>query len=67
MNKTLKSILPTIVLLFWGTLSSAIMAQTRAVSGLVLDENGEPLTGATVVQKGTTNAAITDLDGHYQL
>ncbi len=67
MNKTLKTILAIIVFFVSGTLSSTILAQTRAVSGLVLDENGEPLIGATVIQKGTTNGVITDVDGHYQL
>ena len=67
MSKTLKTILAIVVLFVLGTLSSTVMAQTRAVSGLVLDENGEPLIGATVIQKGTANGVITDLDGHYRL
>ena len=71
MNKTLKTILATIALLVAGTLSSTITAQTREVSGLVLDDNGEPLIGATVVQKGTgtgnSNGVITDIDGHFKI
>ena len=47
------------------TLSSAF-AQVR-VSGTVYDNNGEALAGAGVVEKGTTNGTMTDLDGKYQL
>ena len=67
MSKTLKTILTMVVLFVSGALSSTVMAQTRTVSGLVLDEKGEPLIGATVIQKGTTNGVTTDLDGRYKL
>lgn len=67
MNKTLKTILSIIIVLVAGILPSEVMAQMRAVSGLVLDENSEPLLGATVVQKGTTNGVITDLDGRFEI
>ena len=45
---------------------SAAFAQVR-VSGTVYDNNGEALAGAGVVEKGTTNGTMTDLDGKYQL
>lgn len=67
MDKTLKKILAIIMLIVAGTLSSTIWAQTRTVSGLVLDESGEPLVGATVLQKGTANGVNTDLNGHFQI
>ena len=41
--------------------------QSRKISGTVLDQNGEPVIGANVLQKGTTNGAITDIDGHFTL
>ena len=37
------------------------------VSGKVTDENGSPLPGATVLEKGTINGAVTDADGRYSL
>lgn len=37
------------------------------VKGTVVDANGEPIIGATVTEKGTTNGAITDLDGRFTL
>ena len=47
---------------------SSILAQNqKTVKGTVLDENGEPLVGATVKVPGTTNGAVTDLDGHFSV
>ncbi|GHT32533.1 SusC/RagA family TonB-linked outer membrane protein [Bacteroidia bacterium] len=37
------------------------------ITGTVTDENGEPIIGANVVEKGTTNGSITDLDGKFNL
>ncbi len=42
-------------------------AQQVDVKGKVLDESGEPIIGANVVEKGTMNGIITDLDGNYML
>ena len=43
------------------------IAQQKTISGKITDENGEPLTGATVVVKGTTNGTVTDMNGNYTL
>lgn len=37
------------------------------VSGSVTDENGEPMIGVTVKEKGTKNIAVTDLDGNFTI
>jgi TonB-linked SusC/RagA family outer membrane protein len=37
------------------------------VKGKIVDENGEPLPGAAIVEKGTTNGTITDNDGNFSL
>ena len=42
-----------------------ISAQT--VNGNVVDETGEPVIGATVLEKGTKNAVITDFDGNFTI
>lgn len=39
----------------------------KTVSGIVSDEKGEPIIGANVIEKGTTNGVITDLDGRFSL
>lgn len=44
-----------------------ISQQALTVSGIVTDANGEPIIGANVVEKGTTNGAVTDLDGKFSL
>lgn len=55
----------SIAIIFFAT-HSFIKAQN--ISGTILDsENGEPLIGAAVVIKGTTNGAQTDFDGKFNL
>ena len=46
--------------------SAGIIAQ-NTVSGVVTDDTGEPLIGANVLEQGTSNGTITDLDGSYSL
>ncbi|MDU1904430.1 MAG: SusC/RagA family TonB-linked outer membrane protein [Dysgonomonas sp.] len=49
---------------------SVLYAQTGGkitVSGVVTDQSGETLIGASVAEKGTTNAVMTGLDGDYKL
>ena len=47
--------------------SSAICSAKVIVKGTVTDENKEPLIGVNIVEKGTTNGTVTDLDGKYQI
>lgn len=42
-------------------------AQQVDVDGTVRDESGEPIIGATVIEEGTKNAAVTDFDGKFRL
>ena len=39
----------------------------HTVSGIVKDQKGEPIVGANVMEKGTTNGIITDADGRFML
>lgn len=41
--------------------------ETRKITGTVRDSKGEPLTGATIMIKGTNKGAVTDIDGHFAL
>jgi TonB-linked SusC/RagA family outer membrane protein len=41
--------------------------QGKVISGVVTDDKGEPVIGANVVMKGTTNGTITDVDGNFSL
>lgn len=42
------------------------MDQSRTITGKVIDQSG-PLVGATIMEKGTSNGTITDLDGNFSL
>ncbi len=46
--------------------TATVLGQTQ-ITGTVVDETGEPLPGANVVEKGTTNGASTDFDGKFVL
>lgn len=59
-----KVAIPSVLMFFCMT---AAYAQSGSVKGKVLDELGEPIIGANIVEKGTTNGTITDMDGNYTL
>lgn len=42
-------------------------SKTKKITGIVKDNNNEPIIGANVVEKGTTNGIITDMDGRFAL
>jgi TonB-linked SusC/RagA family outer membrane protein len=44
-----------------------VRQQAKRLTGTVTDESGEPLAGASVVEKNTTNGIITDVDGRFTL
>lgn len=60
----LKKMLLTLIAFF---VAIPLFAQNVNVAGKVIDENGEPLIGVTVMVVGTTNGTATDLDGNYEL
>jgi TonB-linked SusC/RagA family outer membrane protein len=46
---------------------SNLFAQSNAIKGVVLDNNGEPLPGASVTIKGTTRGTVTGLEGRFTI
>ena len=42
-------------------------AQQHSVKGTVVDQNGIPVIGMTVLEQGTNNGTVTDVDGNYQI
>ena len=67
MSVKMKSIFRTTLLLCLLLVCGQAMAQTTA-KGTVVDATGEPVIGATVVEKGNPkNAAVTDFDGNFTL
>ena len=53
-------------LLFLAALSVGLYAQQQ-VSGVVVDEKGEPIIGAAIMAKGTTQGTISDYDGQFEM
>ena len=43
------------------------MSKKLQTKGSVRDVNGEPIIGATVMERGTSNGTITDIDGNFML
>ena len=62
--KRILTILAAIVLS--GMMGATAFAQGFAVRGVVVDELG-PVIGAAIIEAGTTNGAVTDLDGNFSL
>ena len=58
-----KNFLVIIMSVFFQTL---LVAQTQ-VSGTISDDDGQPLPGATIIEKGTNNGVVTDFDGNYSI
>lgn len=57
-----------LLLMLFAALSLSVSAQTVSITGNVKDATGEPIIGASVVEKGNaTNGTITDLDGNFTL
>lgn len=64
-NALNRKCLVTVVMLL--TLAFPALAQKITVHGYVDDNLGEPLIGATVLEKGTTNGTATDIDGKFTI
>ncbi len=54
-------------LLIWALRSSVVAQGTATVSGTVIDEQGEPVAGATVRIQATTNSTLSSSDGTFTL
>ena len=64
----LKKVLGLVLLTYlWIGMANDILAQTRTVSGKVLDEKGEGVPGASVTVKGTQQGTLTEADGTYSV
>ena len=65
MNKILKVMCFILFALFAGI--NTIYAQGQSPTGLVVDENGQPMIGVQIKIEGTTVGAITDVDGNFTI
>lgn len=68
LQSTLCLLLTAVILLCGGGSAYPQTPSTPiTVTGEVIDENGDPLVGATIMVKGTKTAAVTDIDGNYSI
>ena len=65
MNKILKVTCFILFALLAGI--NTIYAQGQSPTGLVVDENGQPMIGVQIKIEGTTVGAITDVDGNFTI
>ena len=63
-NSSWKHCLATLLLCI---MSLAVYAQSQTVSGIVKDQTGEAVVGASILEKGTTNGCTTDIDGKFSI
>lgn len=67
-KRTSKQFLYKICLIFALLVSGTVMAQdVVSISGIVTDQTGEPIIGASVAVKGTTTGTMADVDGKYSI
>ena len=66
-EKGFRSLLMTFTVSVMLLFSITAMAAPQNITGKVQDANGEPLIGASVLEKGTSNGTITDFDGVFTL
>lgn len=66
-----KIFIKTCILFFVSMLNFSAFAQNSgnkiSISGVVVDESDNPLPGVYVIEKGTSNALVTDFDGNFKL
>ena len=47
--------------------NTPVSSKSKKITGTIKDANGEPIVGANIVEKGTTNGIITDMNGYFSL
>ena len=47
--------------------TESVLQEKKVMNGVVVDATGMPVIGANVMEKGTTNGTITDMDGKFSL
>ncbi len=61
------NVLKRFLLSFMLMLTCTILYAQTEITGTVVDETGETVIGATVIEKGTTNGTVTDFDGTFAI
>ncbi|MDN3689347.1 carboxypeptidase-like regulatory domain-containing protein [Cyclobacterium jeungdonense] len=56
-----------IILIFISSFSFAQNNDSIFLKGTIVDKSGEPIPGVTILQEGTSNGTITDINGYFEL
>ncbi|RUA14379.1 MAG: hypothetical protein DSY83_09670, partial [Flavobacteriia bacterium] len=56
-----------VYLLLCSLLSFSVWSQENQIKGVVTDQTGVPLPGASIVEQGTPNGVVSDFDGQFSL
>ena len=59
--------LKLIITCFLSSIAFGFAQNSGSIKGKVIDENGLPIPGVSILIKGTTKATVSDMDGSYQL
>lgn len=49
------------------TKTAIVQEEKKTITGTILDKNSEPIIGASIIEKGTSNGTISDVDGRFSL
>lgn len=66
-QQTSRPYLRVVMALLMMFMAVQLSAQNVTVKGTVIDSNGEPVIGATIIQKGTSNGTVSNIDGEFSL
>tara|TARA_R110002096_G_scaffold108787_3_gene238031 strand:- start:10714 stop:13767 length:3054 start_codon:yes stop_codon:yes gene_type:complete len=66
-NQYFENVIKKTLLFCCMVLSISIYAQEGTVKGTVKSQDGSPLPGVSIIQKGTNKGAVTDFDGNYEI
>ncbi|WKN43753.1 SusC/RagA family TonB-linked outer membrane protein [Tunicatimonas pelagia] len=57
----------TALVLYFLCCGMGLVAHAQQITGTITDTEGEPLVGATILEKGTSNGTVSDIDGKYAI
>ena len=66
-HQTVKPYLRVLLVFMMMFMAVSLSAQSVSVKGTVIDANGEPVIGATILQKGSSNGTVSDANGQFTL
>lgn len=65
--KNIKEYEKSFILFVFLLCSIVVVAQKKSITGIITDTAGEAVIGASIVEVGTTNGTVSDVDGNFTL